>query len=252
MKSKIILALLSLACAVSAQAAEPVYSWEWSATADPVISADGWHSSFTYTAGEDHASFSSSNSPWITSMPAMTGSFTVSFDVKNLTATNSNWNSIICLYSNGTTSGNDHSLQLQFDNSGVLHLYNSVGGATGFGGDTTGGIFTTLTYADLQKDEWTSFSIVSDIEANTLTLYVNGTSVGSVTDWNPASPALTGAQFGTAFGSGGHSLNGSIDINNIKFYNEAVHPVSANVPEPATATLSLLALAGLAARRRRK
>ncbi len=251
MKAKFVLTLLSLGCAIAAQAAEPVYSWEWT-TEGATISADGWHNSFTYVEGEDHASFTSSSSPWITSMPAMTGSFTVSFDVKNLSTTNSNWNSIICLYSNGTTSGNGNSLQLQFDTQGNLHLYNQVGGATGFGGNTTGSILTGLTSADLQKDEWTSFSIVSDLTTNTLSVYVNGTSVGSVADWNPTSPALTGAQFGTAFGSGGHSLNGSIDINNIKFYNEAVHPASENIPEPTTATLSLLALAGLAARRRRK
>ncbi len=251
MKTKLILATLSLGCAVAAQAAEPVYSWEWT-TEGATISAEGWHNSFTYVEGEDHASFSSSSSPWITSMPAMTGSFTVSFDVKNLSAANRNWNSIICLYSNGATSGNANSLQLQFDTSGNLHLYNKVGGEAGFGGSTNSGIDIGLTSADLQKDEWTSFSIVSDLTAQTLSVYVNGTSVGTVENWNPTSPALTGAQFGTAFGSGGHSLNGTIDINNIKFYNEAVYPASDNVPEPTTATLSLLALAGLAARRRRK
>ena len=116
-------------------------------------------------------------------------------------------------------------------------LYNKVGGETSFGGANTGNtssINTGLTSADLQRNTWTSFSIISDLDSNTLSVYVNGSLAGSITEWNPQSPALTGAQFGSAFGGGGHALLGSIDINNIKFYNEVVLPV----PEPATTSLS--------------
>lgn len=244
-------ALAFLAASALSNGAEPIYSWEWSAETGATISASGWQNSFTYTEGDDHASFTSSNNPWKSSISEITGSFTVSFDLKNLTVQNSNWNSILSLYSNNATSGNAYSLQLQFNKSGQLYLYNKVGNETSFGGSDTGSssnIDTGLTSADLQDStEWTSFSIVSDLENNTLSVYVNDVLAGSITDWNPESPALTGAQFGSAFGGGGHALSGSIDINNIKFYNEVVLPV----PEPATTSLSLLGLAALMLRRRR-
>ena len=242
-------ALSFLAASALSNGAEPVYSWEWTA-GGAQITASGWHNDFTYTEGNDYASFTSSNNPWNASISGISNSFTISFDLKNLSTQNSNWNSILSLYSNNTTSGNGNSLQLQFNSSGALMLYNKVGGETSFGGANTGNtssINTGLTSADLQRNTWTSFSIISDLDSNTLSVYVNGSLAGSITEWNPQSPALTGAQFGSAFGGGGHALLGSIDINNIKFYNEVV----LTVPEPATTSLSLMGLAALMMRRRR-
>ncbi len=252
---KTLFTLCTLASAAVADTTPtPVYSWEWTAEGGANISASGWHNSFDYTEGNDYATIGS-NKPWMTSFSGFNGenkSFTLSMDLKNLSAPNTNWNSIVCLYSNGEVSGNNHSLQLQFNTSGTLMLYNSVGSATPFGDTPSDNINTGLTSAVLQQNVWTNISIVSDVVAHTLSVYVNGSLAGS-TEWNPASPAITGAQFGAAFGSGGHALSGTIDVNNIKFYNSAVYPASTDtVPEPATATLSLLALAGLAVRRRRK
>ena len=56
-------------------------------------------------------------------------------------------------------------------------LYNKVGDETSFGGANTGNtssINTGLTSADLQRNTWTSFSIISDLDSNTLSVYVNG------------------------------------------------------------------------------
>ncbi len=253
MMKKTLFALLALVPVAIAAEATPTFSATWSATADPVLTGFDWGSNFGYTAGNDYATIGGNNNPWKTGLTGYE-SFTLSFDIKGLTANNANWNSIVCLYSNGTTSGNANSLQLQFDTSGTLHLYNKVGGTAGYGGSDANGLTFTLTSADLQQDVWRNFTIVSDMTQKALTVYIDGVVAGAIEDWNPASPALTGLQFATAFGYGGHSLNGTAQVNNIKLYDTAVHPVSDTpaVPEPTTATLSLLALAGLAARRRRK
>lgn len=69
-------------------------------------------------------------------------------------------------------------------------------------------------------------------------------------NWTPTG-SLPGAGFlerGYTI-SFGDKLSSGDQVSNIKFYNGNV---AENVPEPATATLSLLALAGMAARRRRK
>lgn len=244
-------ALAFLAASALSNGAEPIYSWDWSAETGATISASGWNNNFTYTEGDDHASFTSSGNPWKSTISEITGSFTVSFDLKNLTSTSQNWKTILSLYSNNAKSGDNYSLQLQFSNSGQLYLYNKVGGATSYGGANTTGstsnIDTGITATDLNTaTDWTSFSIVSDLENSTLSVYVNGVLAGSITDWVPESPALTGAQFGSAFGSA-RPMDGSIDINNIKFYNEVVLPV----PEPTTTSLSLLGLVALMLRRRR-
>lgn len=145
------------------------------------------------------------------------------------------------MYSNGTVSGESNSIVLEFTNNGELYLYNK-----GFGGQTGGNINTGLTWTDLQQDSWNNLSIISDLSSQTLSVYVNGALAGTITEWNPSSPALTGSQFGASFGNT-RPMNGTMDINNIKFYDSVVLPV----PEAATASLSLLGLASLMMRRRR-
>ena len=68
-----------------------------------------------------------------------------------------------------------------------------------------------------------------------------------------ASTALTGFQFGAAFG--GNRVSNSVTLDNIAVWNRALSAAEVAtlpLPEPTTATLSLLALAGLAACRRRR
>ena len=98
----------------------------------------------------------------------------------------------------------------EFTNNGELYLYNK-----GFGGQTGGNINTGLTWTDLQQDSWTNLSIVSDLSSPNASVYVNGALAGTITEWNPSSPALTGSQFGASFGNT-RPMNGTMDINNVK------------------------------------
>ena len=238
-RSFIILSLL--AAAGMAQAATPIYSWEWTAEGAQ-ITAPNWNGSFNYTSGNDYATFgNSSGTPYNSNITGIQGSFTVSFDLKNLSSTSNGWKDIFSLYTNGTVSGESNSMVLEFTNNGELYLYNK-----GFGGQTGGNINTGLTWTDLQQDSWTNLSIVSDLSSQTLSVYVNGALAGTITEWNPSSPALTGSQFGASFGNT-RPMNGTMDINNVKFYDGVVLPV----PEAATASLGLLGLAALMMRRRR-
>ncbi len=94
-------------------------------------------------------------------------------------------------------------------------------------------------------------------EATQLTDYVT-TSTGKVTnEYNTA--VVNPSQLFVVWTTRGHNEGGvgggtTINISKIALSYEAAANVPATpaVPEPATATLSLLALAGLAARRRRK
>jgi hypothetical protein len=241
-RSFIILALL--AAAGIAHAASPVYSWEWT-TEGTQITAPGWNGSFTYTTGNDYATFGSGSgggTPYNSGIAGISGSFTVSFDLKNLSSTGNAWKDVFSLYSNGTVSGESNSMVLEFNEAGELYFYNK-----GFGGQTGGNINTGVTWTDLQQDTWNNFSIVSDLSSQTLSVYVNGALAGTITGWNPSSPALTGSQFGSSFGEV-RPMNGTMDINNIKFYDGVVLPV----PEAATASLSLFGLAALMMRHRRR
>ncbi len=235
----------------------PLHSWEW--TTEGAAVGNSNKMTFAYTEGNDYASFGQSNKPWTTSLDgAISGSFTISFDVRNLSATNNNWQTMFGMYSNNAAHGDANSLQLQFNSEGTLMLYNKVATATSYGGagtpqttDAAGNdsnsISSGITTTDLQSaTDWINFSVVSDLENNTLSLFVNGEEAGVLHNWNPESPALTGLQFGSAFGAT-RLMAGPAQINNVFIYNHAVYPI----PEPATASLSLLGLAALLMRRRR-
>ncbi len=85
-------------------------------------------------------------------------------------------------------------------------------------------------------------------------LYVDGVEYVTDLEW---SGTLDKVQIASAYGNGG--WNTTADMDDIGIWNRALTTEEAqslsvtwSIPEPATATLSLLALAGLAVRRRRK
>lgn len=184
---------------------------------------------------------------------AFTGkSFTISFDLLSLTA--NSWQSLLSIYSDNGTSEWDHAMSIRHnDNSGEMELSTLDGGSdyvTGFGGThEEHKIGTGITGNSGTVGKTVTF--VSDGENRTLTLYIDGVQQGeAVTGWDSGVP--TGIQFGGTLG-GGNGI-GAAAIDNLNIWDRALtaSEVTSLIPEPTTATLSLLALAGLVARRRRK
>ena len=228
-----------------------VLAWDFSTStgAATVGSANG---NFDLNEAGTAASLTSSSShPWKDGMASTfaNGNFTLSFDLNSFTA--NNWQALVTMYTSGGT-GDTKCLQIGVNTNGDLNIFNNVAGQTGYAGITSsGGIDTGL---DSGMTTTATVTLVSDMSsAKTLTVYVNGNSVGSWDNWTAESDySLNGIQIGAAFG-GGRTFP-EAEMSNITLWNKALSSTEVKgliVPEPATATLSLLALASLAARRRR-
>lgn len=133
-------------------------------------------------------------------------------------------------------------------------IFNKVSGAEGFAGINTSEDIDTGLNSGMTTTA--TLTLVSDMSnSQTLSVYVNGALMGSHSNWVAASDAdkgLMGVQFGCPFG-GGRQFPAA-ELSNITLWNKALSNAEISalmVPEPGSATLSLLALTGLLARRRR-
>ena len=115
----------------------------------------------------------------------------------------------------------------------------------------------------VESDTWYHLAFAYDHNDNTVEAFVNGTSAGSVTLSNgmagPGNSAMTNHVTIGAASANENQDNFAGAVAHLQIITgealgaDAVVQYASNIiPEPATATLSLLALAGLAARRRRK
>ncbi len=171
--------------------------------------------------------------------------FTVSFDINNA--------------QNGTLLSMSNGAMSQAWRSISITLNNNVISAQFLGAPLTA-VSETLS-AEQLTSEWTTLTLVGSVSptaASTLILdfYVNGLHKGTSTTASATNitgnNAINNMQFGY-FGTAANSAPTNYD--NILIYNRALtasEVKALTVPEPTTASLSLLALAGLAARRRRK
>ena len=179
-----------------------------------------------------------------------TDSFTFSFELVDLDA--NKWTNAFTMYTHGSDEG-DNVLQIQMSNTGNLMVY--TGGFTGSNVIDDASNFSLGKVDDLKGKQITlTMGTVGD---NTvLTGYVDGVAISDTVTFTYAegvtpSKAITGFKFGSQIGDGRGS--NSVTVDNIYLWNRALSATEvAMIPEPTTATLSLLALAGLAARRRRK
>ncbi len=188
-------------------------------------------------------------------------SWTLSFDICTLST--NDWTDVVCLYSSvADDTTENRKIKIQHG-KGQLHVYN-VCKADGWGNPTEGGVYfdgaewdeRTETNVDtgIVNDQVTkpvTLTLVSDAkeEGGTFTVYIDGEEAGTWDNWNP-----DGSLAQVTFGGGTRNIDGTVVIDNLTIWNKALsgsEVKSLIVPEPTTATLSLLALAGLAARRRR-
>lgn len=226
-------------------------AWDFSGgSASPVVGSV--NNTFTLSDDGSTAHLTGSDKPWTNSLTDSfsSGDFTLSLDVNSFTA--NNWEALVSLYSVGGT-GDSKCLQIGVNTQGQLAVFNEVGGATGYASiDTEGNILTGL-FSGFSGAS--TLTLVSDMtNSKTLSVYVDGELVGSHSNWSASTDqALMGIQVGSAFGGG--RVFPEAEISNITLWNRALSLSEVKallVPEPTTATLSLLALAGLVARRRRK
>ena len=119
----------------------------------------------------------------------------------------------------------------------------------------------------ISANTWYHLAYAYDSTANSITLFVNGESKGAITlddnchgdGWGQPEGSLvfgaaSGVQAQAAFAGAIAQLeiHDGVAMNAAQVIAAAAAPATPAIPEPATATLSLLALCGLASRRRRK
>lgn len=260
---KTIIALMALAGVASADITDGLQWAESFGDGYSQAATFGLNNPFYVENGVGIASGSHGSRVWTTNTGGkFTNAFTFSMKLVDFDA--ANWTDALSLYTNGTTSGTNNSLQLQKNASGELMAYTQ-----NFTGSNVTEDASNINLGKVDSLKGKVLTLVFDAtgNTNTLTAYVDGTALTDIVtftyaDGVTASTALTGFQFGTAFG--GERASNSVTVDDIALWNRALTAeevatlpmVAAGsndvIPEPATATLSLLALAGLAVRRRRR
>lgn len=233
--------------------------WDFASSSAPTVgSANDWLELPTWNAaGYGECTYTTSTEPPISTHPYTTvaglkvdNGFTVSFDINDAGA-----GTLLSMTSGGGMGALWRSVSV------TLAASTETPGASiisaQFLGDTSTAVSKTLTLSDT---DWTTLTLVGSVDSTVTTtivldFYIDGEHVGTSSTANAAnftSETINRMQFGHL---GEPTSSATTNIDNILVYGRALSATEVKaltVPEPATATLSLLALAGLAARRRRK
>ena len=161
------------------------------------------------------------------------------------------------------TSGTEYFIFGTGETNGGGTAINYIGGQLSLSQKTKS--HNTTTGVSLEADTWYHIALAYDGSDNSMDVFVNGELQKSITlTGDYVAPSNSKIYFGAGSTNGGQDdFAGSIaqfqivqgvalGASDIKAIAIPAAPETPSVPEPATATLSLLALAGLAARRRRK
>ena len=246
MRKTLFIALASAAASIACAQETVIFteSWTVEGPGENNTSLNSSSRPFLYETGDAYAVIGKvgnvTYNPWV-DLSGGTASFTLSFDLKNVdvTTSNSQWCDIFSL-----KLSNNSKIHLQINaTTKGLSIYNYNAGGEQIQNAQI--VNTTLTLDSFK--EWSTFSMVADASVGKLSIYLDGALVSSTADSTWTGSSVSGLQFGSEY-AGTRQLGGSMEINNITLTNGAVYPT----PEPTTATLSLLALAGLCVRRRRK
>ena len=168
------------------------------------------------------------------------GTFTLEFTLEENFAVTGDYDILAAYYQVNGSSYNVNAFLLNSDKTLTLNRGGALSDTTLDNDVTTG----TTDKSTFTTDGTTAYTL----GAGSYTIkYLGGTNGSAAADLY-----LDGAKV-AGFTGGNHNMNG---INNggdtLNLKTNDSYGVTATVPEPTTATLSLLALAGLAARRRRK
>ena len=214
-------------------------------------SMSGWNEKLTWNEDGQYGTTSQSHTMYAENLSlnlGNSGGLTVSFDIKNLTREGT-----VLTISNGAVGDGWKALLLSINKNEETQGYTLT--------STVGTLTLSANIGNLT--DWTTVTVVATTvdktygsETCNVDLYVDGTLANATTSpWgahNFVRDGLNKVQMGY-WGNGDNS--GYADFDNVLIYGRAMSASEIKglvIPEPATATLSLLALAGLAARRRRK
>lgn len=177
-------------------------------------------------------------------------SFTLSLDLVSY-ETNFKWKNIFTLYAgDGINEGNSLVLT-KIDDTFAIYSY-------GFGDSSAGNMSEAVTF----NSDSTPINFTVTYDGTNLVTYINGEL--SMTTEVSSSTGLQGVHFGSGVNEtrpidSDYRGTNYAELDNIALWNTALTANQVKmiatgeiIPEPATATLSLLALSGLAMRRRRK